>query len=120
MKTTNYLPLNSDIAVSPRMHKALLHACRILDSNLDEYLHSTLECEIRALRDIIQANNKQARKDAYIMQHLSDPPPADSECEYVDIELDGIQAAKLEKAARGYGITPERYIQLIVEAEMRA
>ena len=120
MTPSNFIPLNQDIAVSPRMRKAMLHACRILDMSLDAYLQCQLKSEIRALRDEIQINNRAARRNAYFMQHLADPPPAESECEIVEIELDAIQAKKLEKAAEQYGITQERFIQLVTEAYIRA
>lgn len=120
MPTTNYIPLNSDIAVSPRFHKSLLHACRILDMSLEDYLYSNLQGEIRALRDEIQENNKHARREAYFMAHLNDPPPNENNCERVDIEVDLSVAKKIEQEASRYGITPERYIQLTFQAYMYA
>ena len=120
MTPSNFIPLNQDIAVSPRMRKAMLHACRILDMCLDAYLQCQFKSEIRALRDEIQINNRAARRDAYFEKHLSDPIPDESECEIVEIELDAVQVKKLEIAADKYGITPERYVQLITEAHFYA
>lgn len=120
MPTSNYIPLNQYIAVSPRFHKFLLHACRILDMSLEQYLHCNLTAEIRALRDEIQANIKSARRDAYFMAHLNDPPPSENDSERVDVEVDLSLAKKIEMAAEHYGITPERFIELTIKAHVYA
>ena len=53
--------LNKDIAVSPRMYKAILHACRILNMPLDTYLYLHLEAEIIALKHENKSNVKTKR-----------------------------------------------------------
>lgn len=120
MNTTTYTPLNADIAVSPRMHKALLHACRILDMRLEDYLACHLESELEALRYENQKRVQSKLLDAYIRQHATDSLPVENKgYQYTKLELEEIMLNKICKAAKQYGITPLQWVTLILDFQIK-
>lgn len=55
MKPSSLIPLNKDIAVSPRLYKSLSRFARIAGLSLEDFLKTNYESEVRCSKEEVQA-----------------------------------------------------------------